>query len=177
MTLESVTSVAEILASLGVIVSFFFVAYQIRQNTSQLQRNEPNSTMQQWSTIRMGIIDNRDVADIWKAGWKAFAIFFGKRTPPFEPAVHCIFAPDIDATYQGLKSSGANIVEPLEEKPWGRSIVLFRLEGYLAANGPARVIMNRLTRGRRRFVVPRPSDYAHTDKPPGLRVRRHAKGG
>ena len=48
-----------------------------------------------------------------------FAIFFRKRLPPFEPAVHWIFAPDIDATYSELKSSGANIVEPLEKKPWG----------------------------------------------------------
>ena len=48
-----------------------------------------------------------------------FAIFFRKRTPPFEPAVHWIFAPDIDATYDELKLSGANIVEPLERKPWG----------------------------------------------------------
>ena len=48
-----------------------------------------------------------------------FAIFFRQRTAPFEPVVHWIFAPDIDATYHELKSSGANIVEPLEKKPWG----------------------------------------------------------
>ena len=32
------------------------------------------------------------------------AIFFRKRKPPFEPAVHWVFAEDIDATYQELKS-------------------------------------------------------------------------
>ena len=47
------------------------------------------------------------------------AIFFRKRTPPFEPAVHWVFAEDIDATCEELKSLGANIVEPLEKKPWG----------------------------------------------------------
>ena len=47
------------------------------------------------------------------------AIFFRKRTPPFEPAVHWVFARDIDASYRELQSSGANIVEPLETKPWG----------------------------------------------------------
>jgi uncharacterized glyoxalase superfamily protein PhnB len=46
-------------------------------------------------------------------------IFFRKRMPPFEPAVHWVFADDIDASYQELQSSGANIVEPLETKPWG----------------------------------------------------------
>ncbi|MGB9435181.1 MAG: VOC family protein [Candidatus Acidiferrum sp.] len=47
------------------------------------------------------------------------AIFFRKRKQPFEPAVHWVFAEDIDATYQELKSLGANIVDPLEKKPWG----------------------------------------------------------
>jgi uncharacterized glyoxalase superfamily protein PhnB len=32
---------------------------------------------------------------------------------------HWVFAQDIDATYNELKSLGANIVEPLESKPWG----------------------------------------------------------
>jgi len=41
-------------------------------------------------------------------------IFFRRREPPFEPAVHWVFAEDIDAWYQELKLSGANIVDPLE---------------------------------------------------------------
>jgi predicted enzyme related to lactoylglutathione lyase len=47
------------------------------------------------------------------------AIFFRKKAPPFEAGVHWVFAEDIDATYDELKSSGANIVEPLEKKLWG----------------------------------------------------------
>ena len=47
------------------------------------------------------------------------AIFFRRRQPPFDPAVHWIFADDIDATYRECRSFGANIVEPLEKKPWG----------------------------------------------------------
>ena len=46
-------------------------------------------------------------------------IFFRKKKPPFEPAVHWVFAEDICASYQELKSSGANIVDPLAKKPWG----------------------------------------------------------
>jgi len=60
------------------------------------------------------------------------AIFFRKRKPPFEPAIHWVFAPDIDATYQELLASGANIVEPLETKPWGlRQFTLQDLDGNL----------------------------------------------
>jgi predicted enzyme related to lactoylglutathione lyase len=47
------------------------------------------------------------------------SIFFRRRDRPFEPAVHWIFAADSDATYEELRSLGARIVEPLEQKPWG----------------------------------------------------------
>ena len=58
------------------------------------------------------------------------AIFFRKRIPPFEPAIHWVFAADIDATYEELRSSGANIVEPLEKKPWGlRQFTVEDLDG------------------------------------------------
>src|SRR5882724_1330030 len=46
----------------------------------------------------------------------AVAIFFRRRKRPFEPAVHWVFADDVDATYSELKSAGANIVDPLEKK-------------------------------------------------------------
>lgn len=48
------------------------------------------------------------------------AIFFRRRVLPFEPCVHWIFAENLDATYEELKSSGANIVDQLETKPWGK---------------------------------------------------------
>jgi predicted enzyme related to lactoylglutathione lyase len=47
------------------------------------------------------------------------AIFFRKTAAPFDTVVHWVFADDIDATYDELKAFGANIVEPLEKKPWG----------------------------------------------------------
>ena len=57
-------------------------------------------------------------------------IFFRRRNPPFEPAIHWLFAPDIDATYRELQSFGANIVDPLEMKPWGiRQFTVEDLDG------------------------------------------------
>jgi len=59
-------------------------------------------------------------------------IFFRKKKPPFEPAIHWVFAEDIDATHQELQSLGANIVEPLEKKPWGlRQFTVKDLDGNL----------------------------------------------
>jgi uncharacterized glyoxalase superfamily protein PhnB len=57
-------------------------------------------------------------------------IFFRRRQEPFEPAVHWVFAADIDTTYEELRSSGAKIVEPLEKKPWGlRQFTVEDLDG------------------------------------------------
>jgi uncharacterized glyoxalase superfamily protein PhnB len=58
------------------------------------------------------------------------AIFFRKRETPFEAAVHWVFAEDIDATYGEMKSLGANLVDPLETKPWGlRQFTVKDLDG------------------------------------------------
>ena len=58
------------------------------------------------------------------------AIFFRKRSRPFEPAVHWVFAPDIDAMHDEFRSSGAKITDPLEKKPWGfRQFTLEDIDG------------------------------------------------
>lgn len=62
------------------------------------------------------IYPGKDIGAVSRDG---AAIFFRRRSRPFEPAVHWVFAEDIDAAYVALRSSGARIVEPLEKKPWG----------------------------------------------------------
>lgn len=68
MTLEQLFYVAQIVASVGVIASLGFIAVQIRANTAALQRSEHNSTMAQWTVIRMAIAQNRDIAELMTAG-------------------------------------------------------------------------------------------------------------
>ena len=46
-------------------------------------------------------------------------IFFRKRTEAFEPAVHWIYCEDVDATYKELLTAKVNIVDDIEDKPWG----------------------------------------------------------
>ncbi len=59
-------------------------------------------------------------------------IFFRRRSRPFEPAIHWVFAEDIDATYGELNILGAKIIEPLELKPWGlRQFTVEDLDGNL----------------------------------------------
>jgi hypothetical protein len=68
MSLEQFAYLAQIVASVGVILSLIFVGLQVRQSTAALQRNEHNSTMEQWTAIRMGISLHRDVAELVTAG-------------------------------------------------------------------------------------------------------------
>ena len=68
MSFEQLSYLAQIVASLAVVASLIFVAYQIKQNTGALQRNEHNSTMAQWTVIRMAIAGDRDLAELMTAG-------------------------------------------------------------------------------------------------------------
>jgi hypothetical protein len=68
MSFEQISYLAQIVASLGVVVSLIFVGLQIKQNTRALQRNEHNSTMEQWTVIRQAIAQNREIAELMTAG-------------------------------------------------------------------------------------------------------------
>jgi hypothetical protein len=68
MSFEQISYLAQIVASVGVVVSLIFVGLQVRQNTGALQRNEHNSTMAQWTVIRMAIAKNRDIAELMTDG-------------------------------------------------------------------------------------------------------------
>ena len=68
MSLEQLASLAQVVASVGVVLSLIFVGLQVRQSTAALQRNEHNSTMEQWTVIRMAIAKHRDVAELMTAG-------------------------------------------------------------------------------------------------------------
>ena len=68
MSLEQLSYLAQVVGSVGLILSLIFVGLQIRQNTAALQRNEHNSTMAQWTVIRMAIAKNRDIAEFMTAG-------------------------------------------------------------------------------------------------------------
>ena len=68
MSFEQISYLAQIVASAGVVASLIFVALQIKHNTAALQRNEHNSTMAQWTVIRMAIAKHRDIAELMTAG-------------------------------------------------------------------------------------------------------------
>ena len=68
MSLEQLSYLAQIVGSVGVIVSLLFVGSQIKQNTRALERNEHNSTMAQWTVIRQAIATHRDIAELMTAG-------------------------------------------------------------------------------------------------------------
>src|SRR5262249_39984702 len=68
MSFQQIANLAQIVASIGVVVSLIFVGLQIRQNTRALERAEHNSTMGQLTVIRQAIAQNRDIAELMTAG-------------------------------------------------------------------------------------------------------------
>ena len=68
MSLEEWFYVTQIVAGVAVTLSLVFVGLQIRQNTAALYRNEHNTTMAQWTVIRMAVVENRDVAEMMTDG-------------------------------------------------------------------------------------------------------------
>ena len=68
MNWDAIVAISQLVAAVGVILSLVFVGLQVRQNTAALQRNEHNSTMAQWTVIRMAIAKNRDIAELMTAG-------------------------------------------------------------------------------------------------------------
>jgi len=58
MSIEQLSYLAQTVAAVGVIASLIFVGIQIRHNTREIQRNEHNSTMAQWTVIRQAIAQN-----------------------------------------------------------------------------------------------------------------------
>ena len=68
MSLEQVATLAQIAGSVGVVLSLVFVGFQVKQNTAALYRNEHNSTMAQWTVVRMAIAKNRDIAEFMTTG-------------------------------------------------------------------------------------------------------------
>jgi hypothetical protein len=68
MTLEEVSYVAQTVGSVAVVLSLLFVGFQIKQNTAAIRREEHNSTMEQWTVIRMAIVTDRSVAQLLTDG-------------------------------------------------------------------------------------------------------------
>src|SRR6478672_536183 len=68
MPFEQISYLAQIVASVAVVVSLIFVGLQIKQNTGVLQRGEHNSTMAQWTVVRMAIAKHRDIAELMTSG-------------------------------------------------------------------------------------------------------------
>lgn len=68
MTLDQLAQVSGIVGSVGIVLSMIFVGLQIRQQTAALNRNEHNSTMEQWTVIRMAIAQHPDIAELMTAG-------------------------------------------------------------------------------------------------------------
>lgn len=68
MNWEAASAVAEWLGVVVVVVSFIYLARQIRQNTNTVKAATELDTGRQWSEFHARIAHSHDMADIWDKG-------------------------------------------------------------------------------------------------------------
>lgn len=68
LSLEQIYMISQIVASIAVVASLLFVGRQLKENTMALQRHEHNSTMEQWTVVRMALVKHPDIAELMTAG-------------------------------------------------------------------------------------------------------------
>ncbi|HWZ03960.1 MAG TPA: VOC family protein [Mucilaginibacter sp.] len=72
---------------------------------------------------------DKSIGAVWR---ETATIFFATTNRPIEPNIHWIFAEDVDLTYAELKSSGADIIDDIENKPWNiRQFTIRDLNGHI----------------------------------------------
>ena len=75
MSWQDLGSIGELISAIAVVASLVYLAYQIRQNTSQIDQNTKavraaatDSSISHAMAVRQTIIENEDVARIFQAG-------------------------------------------------------------------------------------------------------------
>jgi hypothetical protein len=75
MSWQDLGSIGEMVSAIAVVVSLIYLAFQIRQNTNQIDQNTEaaratafDSSMAQLGTARQAILENEDVARIYHEG-------------------------------------------------------------------------------------------------------------
>ena len=73
MDWNAISAVADLLASIGVIVSLVYVAIQIKQNSKVTSTANYQHIMDYQGTVLTSIIENPEVANIYNRGLKSFS--------------------------------------------------------------------------------------------------------
>lgn len=68
MTLDQIAAFAEIIASLGVVVSLIYVARQLRQSNKLMQIGAADARVQRDFDIANQLVSNREFAQVWLKG-------------------------------------------------------------------------------------------------------------
>ena len=68
MSLEEASYAAQIVGGGAVVASLIYFGFELRQHTAQLLRNEANAAFGQNSAVRLTIVSDRDVAQVWIQG-------------------------------------------------------------------------------------------------------------
>jgi hypothetical protein len=68
MNWDVIASVAEVVSAAAVVVTLFYLSYQIRRSNVHARRLEENVTTDQVARLRMAIIQDKEIAELFLAG-------------------------------------------------------------------------------------------------------------
>jgi hypothetical protein len=68
VTLAQMSDAAQAAGTAAVVVSLAYVGLQLRKTRAQLERGEHSATRAQWSAVRMAIVGDPQVAELWARG-------------------------------------------------------------------------------------------------------------
>ena len=68
MTLSDLSSIGSFISGIAVLASLIFVGFQLRQNTQAVRATASQAHAANWQQIVEPVIENGDMARIWRAG-------------------------------------------------------------------------------------------------------------
>jgi hypothetical protein len=105
VTLQDLGSLGEFVGAIAIVVSFVYLAMQIRSNTRQVEENtrsirvgQLDSTLQAFSRFRERLINNSEVAELWQRGLQDRSTLKGSERLRFDTLLLDLIA-NVQAVY------------------------------------------------------------------------------
>lgn len=68
MNWDAMGAIGEVLGAMAVVLTLFYLARQVHQNSEALDRDRDEAVMNRWSEVRSKLLDDPELAQIWLTG-------------------------------------------------------------------------------------------------------------
>jgi len=126
MNWEAIASLAEVVGAVAVVVTLFYLSYQLRRSNIHARRLEENVTTDQVSRMRMALIQDKAVAELFLAGSESMS--------KLDPASHIRFDNLMNEYFWTAEQMWDRVrVGTLEKEIWDNNISVYT--AYISSTG------------------------------------------